>query len=318
LSATVPSEELLFREGSRKDLRAAFDLAQLALAQVQGRFAPVPDVRAPVTDLEALWEGRRKLTDFVAAQDGCFFLCERPEGLVGYARTVRFDGVDQLAELFVHPDHQGKGIGKGLLQRCWPEPPRPGEDRMVVATGAPADLTLYTGFGMMPVNGRLRLVEGTERYVERRLRERDAAEPAVHALEPDRALAEWRRMEPEVVGHERRPLQEFLARERACLASVDPDGEATAICWVSQHGLLGPGAARRPEDLVPVVLAGLDRVAKTHEPEELQVPVTGTSWWLLQRLRTLGFRVTWPGWLLCSVPLPELARYLPCDPGVFL
>jgi GNAT superfamily N-acetyltransferase len=316
--STVPSEDLPFREGGLKDLRAAFDLSQLALGQHRGRKGRVPDAAPPLTELDDLWARRRKLAEFIAAQDGCFFLCERRDEIVGYARTVRFDGMDQLAELFVHPDHQGKGIGAGLLERCWPEPLSPELARVVVATGAPADLTLYTGFGVMPANGRLRLVERTERYVERRLRERDATEPDVHALEADRALDQWRRMEPELVGHERRPLHEFLARERTCLASIGSDGEASALCWVSPEGQLGPGAARRTEDLVPVVLAALDRVAKTHEPEELQLPVMATSWWLLQRLRTLGFRVSWPGWVLCSIPLPELARYLPCDPGVFL
>jgi GNAT superfamily N-acetyltransferase len=318
LSATVPSEELLFREGNRRDLRSVFELQQLALSEVRGRTAPVPDSSPAATDLDALWERGRSFSEFIAAQEGCFFICERPEGIVGYARTVRFEGMEQLAELFVHPDHQGRGIGKGLLQRCWPEPPDSDHDRVVVATGAPADLTLYTGCGMMPVNGRLGLVGRTERYVERRLRERDATEPDVHALEPDRAVGEWRRMEPEVIGHERGPLHMYLARERTCLASIGKDGEVNALCWVSQDGRLGPGAAGRAEDLVPVVLAALDRVAKTHEPEELQMPAIGSSWWLLQRMRTLGFKISWPGWVLCSIPLPELARYLPCDPGLFL
>jgi GNAT superfamily N-acetyltransferase len=318
VSATVPSEELLFREGGPKDLRAAFDLSQLALREVHGRLGRAPDEEPPSGDLDELWARRRPLAEFMAAQDGSFFVCEGRQGLLGFARTVRFDGLEQLAELFVHPDHQGHGIGRGLLERCWPEPPTPDLTRVVVAMGAPADLTLYTGFGMMPADGRLRMVERTERYVERRLREGDATAPGVHALERGRALAEWGRMEPEVVGHRRRPLQEFFARDRTCLASVNPDGSSRALCWVSPEGVVGPGVAEKPEDLVPVVLAALDRVAKTHEPKELRLPLIATSWWLLQRLRTLGFRISRPGWVLCSVPLPELARYLPCDPGVFL
>jgi hypothetical protein len=99
---------------------------------------------------------------------------------------------------------------------------------------------------------------------------------------------------------------------------VNPDGSSSALCWVSPDGVVGPGVAETPEDLVPVVLAALDRVAKTYEPEVLRLPLMATSWWLLQRLRTLGFKVSRPGWVLCSVPLPELYRYLPCDPGVFL
>jgi GNAT superfamily N-acetyltransferase len=318
LSTTVPSEDLLFREGGPKDQRAAFDLSRLALVEVRGRLGPVPDEEPQSKDLDGLWARRRPLAEFMAAQDGSFFVCEGREGLLGFARTVRFDGMEQLAELFVHPDHQGRGIGRGLLERCWPESPTPDLSRVVVAMGAPADLTLYTGFGAMPANGRLRLVERTERYVERRLRERDATAPDVHALERGRALAEWERMEPEVLGHRRRPLQEFFARDRTCLACVNPDGSSSAVCWVSSDGVVGPGVAERPEDLVPVVLAALDRVAKAHEPKELQLPLIASSWWLLQRLRKLGFRISWPGWVMCSVPLPALERYLPVDPGVFL
>jgi GNAT superfamily N-acetyltransferase len=286
--------------------------------EVRGRLGPVPDEQPQSQDLDELWARRRPLAEFMAAQDGSFFVCEGREGLLGFARTVRFGGMEQLAELFVHPDHQGRGIGRGLLERCWPESPTPDLARVVVAMGAPADLTLYTGFGAMPANGRLRVVERTERYVERRLRVGAANEPGVHALERDRALAEWARLEPEVIGHRRPSLQEFFARDRTCLACVNPDGSSSALCWVSPEGVVGPGVAERAEDLVPVVLAALDRVAKTHEPKELQLPLMATSWWLLRRLRKLGFRISWPGWVMCSVPLPALERYLPVDPGVFL
>ena len=54
-----------------------------------------------------------------------------------------------------------------------------------------------------------------------------------------------------------------------------------------------------PEDLVPVVLAALDRVAKVQEPERLGVYCTTDAWWLLRRLRRLGFRVYWPSWVMC-------------------
>jgi hypothetical protein len=41
---------------------------------------------------------------------------------------------------------------------------------------------------------------------------------------------------------------------------------------------------------------------------------TTLSWWLLRRLRTLGFSVYWPSWVMCSVPLPGLDRYMPTRP----
>jgi hypothetical protein len=45
---------------------------------------------------------------------------------------------------------------------------------------------------------------------------------------------------------------------------------------------------------------------------------TTDSWWLLDRLRRLGFRVHWPGWVMSSVPLPGLDRYLATRPARLL
>lgn len=38
----------------------------------------------------------------------------------------------------------------------------------------------------------------------------------------------------------------------------------------------------------------------------------------LRRLRGLGFKLTWPSWVLCSVPLPGLDRYVPTRPPILL
>jgi hypothetical protein len=41
---------------------------------------------------------------------------------------------------------------------------------------------------------------------------------------------------------------------------------------------------------------------------------TTAAWWLMDRLRRLGFKVHWPAWIMSSVPLPGLDRYLPTRP----
>lgn len=100
---------------------------------------------------------------------------------------------------------------------------------------------------------------------------------------------------------------------------MDPGrGEATALCWVSSTGEIGPAVGEEPQGVVPVVLAALDRVAMSQEPETFGVFCTTDSWWLLDRLRRLGFRVHWPAWVMCSVPLPGLDRYLPTRPARLL
>jgi GNAT superfamily N-acetyltransferase len=275
-----------------------------------------PDRELTDADIRADWLRRRSLLEFTAAQPGGrFLIAEDGDEPIGFARVVRFDGMEQLTELMVLPEHQAQGLGRAMLDRCWPGDPTPELGRVIVATGAPSDLSLYVEFGVMPVAGHWHMRQRTEDYLARRSTETDATDPAVHVLKPDRAAAAWKRLEPGAVGHERPELHEFFGRDRTCLGYLDADtGEPAALCWVSSEGEIGPAVAGRAGDLVPVVVAALDRVAKAQEPEYLGLFVTTLSWWLLRRLRTLGFHVWWPSWVLCSVPLPGLDRYVPTRP----
>jgi len=312
---------LSFREGRAGDLRATFDLSEAALdASRKERGLLPPEDRRADNDQDARWEHERGLLEFIVAQaDGAFVICEEDDTLVGYTRVARFGAMDELTELWVAPSHLGVGVGKALLARCWPDSPTPELGRVVLGIGRPADLTLYTQFGVMPVSGHWHMRHRSEEYIERRSQEIDAGPPTVHALTPERAVAEWKRLEPGAIGHERPLLHEFFGRTRTCLATIDAErGEASALCWVSSDGDIGPAVGEAAQDLVPVVLAALDRVAKQQEPESVGVFCTTDSWWLLDRLRRLGFRVYWPGWLMSSVPLPGLDRYLATRPARLL
>jgi N-acetylglutamate synthase-like GNAT family acetyltransferase len=309
--------ELSFRPGRASDLPAVYELGELAWDESRrARGLIAPDEVRTEEELREDWRRERPLIEFMTAQEaGSFVVCEDGGEIVGYAVVVRFGSMDELAELWVAPSHAGRGVSRGLLERCWPESPTPDLGRLVVAVGTPADLTLFTEFGVMPVSGHWQMRHRVDQYLEQRALELDATDPGVHVLTPERALEEWKRLEPAAIGHDRRTLHDFFSRTRNCLATVDAEsGRATALCWVSGHGEIGPGVGEHPEDLVPVVLAALDRVAKMQEPEILAIFCTTDSWWLLDRLRRLGFKVHWPAWVMSSVPIPGLDRYLPTRP----
>jgi len=313
--------QLAFREGRAGDLRAVFELGEAAWdASRRERRLLAPDHQRDPDDLAAQWERERPLLEFVAAQEnGSFWICESGDELVGYSRAARFGVMDELTELWVAPEHAGVGVGRALLERIWPDSPTPELGRVVLTLGTPVDLTLYTEFGVMPVGGHWHLRHRVAQYLEQRAHEVDSAEPDVHVLTPDRAVEEWKRLEPSAIGHERPRLHEFFGRTRNCLACIDQSsGHAAGLCWVSSDGDIGPAVGETPEDLIPVVLAALDRVAKAQEPETFGVFCTTDAWWLLDRLRRLGFRVHWPAWVMCSVPLPGLDRYLPTRPARLL
>jgi GNAT superfamily N-acetyltransferase len=309
---------MTFREGSVADLSTTFALSEIAMHEIAVRQGVIPP-DPPLSDerIRSDWQRQRGLIEYMAAQpEGRYLLCEHADGLIGYARVVRFGGMEQLTELMVDPAHQRRGVGRALLEECWAGDPTPELGRIVVAAGAPTDLTLYSEFGTMPVAGHWHMRARTENYVPLRTAEVDMVEPGVHVLTPDRAVEEWCRLEPEAIGHDRPGLHEFFARERTCLAlpGEGDDGQPAALCWVSSDGEIGPAVAATAGDLVPVILAALDRVAKTQEPEHLSVFATSLSWWLLRRLRRLGFVVFWPSWVMCSIPLPGLDRYAPTRP----
>ena len=309
--------ELSFREGRAGDLQAVFELGEVAWdASRRARGLITGEQGRTEEELREDWVRERPLIEFLAAQEGgCFLVCEEGEELVGYVLMARFGSMDEMAELWVAPSHVGLGVSTGLLERCWPDSPTPELGRLVVAVGTPADLTIFTKFGVMPVSGHWHLRHRVDRYLEERALELDTAEPDVHALTPERAVEEWKRLEPMAIGHERPALHEFFGRTRNCLATVNAQsGRATGLCWVSNLGEIGPAVGENPQDLIPVVLAALDRVAKMQEPESFGVFCTTDSWWLINRLRGYGFKVYWPAWIMSSVPLPGLDRYLGTRP----
>jgi N-acetylglutamate synthase-like GNAT family acetyltransferase len=308
--------DLTFREGRASDLEAVYQLGERAWDQSRADRGLIDRDEAQTDEqLRERWGHERPLLEFMTAIDGSSFLvCENEGEIVGYAMVTRFPKMDEMAELWVAPSHAGRGVSRGLLERCWPNSPSPELGRLLIAVGRPADLTLFTEFGVMPVTGHWHMRHRVDRYLENRAQEVDSTEPGVHVLTPDRAVEEWNRLEPAAIGHERTTLHEFFGRTRNCLATVDDSGQATALCWVSGQGEIGPGVGANPEDVVPVVLAALDRVAKMQEPESFGVHCPTAAWWLMDRLRRLGFRVHWPAWVMSSVPLPGLDRYLATRP----
>lgn len=309
--------ELSFRQGRAPDLEAVHLLGETAWDQSRHSRGLLPEERIRTEEqLRDEWRRDRPLLEFMVAQQGGAFLVAEDEGqIVGYVIVTGFPGMDEMAELWVASSHAGRGVSRGLLERSWPNSPTRELGRVVVAVGQPSDLTLFTEFGVMPVSGHWHMRHRVDQYLEQRAQEVDATEPGVHVLTPERAVEEWKRLEPLAIGHERAALHEFFGRTRNCLATVDAEsGRATALCWVSGQGEIGPGVGANPEDLVPVVLAALDRVAKMQEPETFGVHCTTAAWWLMDRLRRLGFKVHWPAWIMSSVPLPGLDRYLATRP----
>ncbi len=312
----MPSSEISYREGSAADVEPCFALSVRAdFAIAVDSVGDGPSNEISDEQIAALWKQRRGLIEFMAAQtEASFWVAEAEGAPVGYARAIRFGEMEEMTDIVVARSERDHGIGRELLSHCWPHDPSPSLGRVLVSAAAPHDLTLYSDFGVMPVNGHWHMRQWSEDYTKRRSLETDAPDARVHVLKPEVAVREWKRLEPAAIGHERPLLHEFFGRDRTCLARFHEEGHVLGLCWASADGEIGPAVGAEPEDLVPVVLAALDRVANAHDPLWLSVFCTTTSWWLLQRLRGLGFHIVWPSWIMSSIPLPGLDRYCPTRP----
>ena len=220
--------------------------------------------------------------------------------------------------LTVAPEHQGHGIGRGPARdRLAGATRRRDRGRVVVAPGTPADLTLYTRFGVMPVAGHWHMRQRAEDYLERRAqrdRRRDRAGGARAHARPRGAGVEA----PRAGGDRPRARRAArVLRPRPHLPRDDRRraGQATALCWVSprrrhrpgrRERARGPRAGRagraRPRGQVR---RSPSTSASSARPTRVVAPATPAA---------LGFRVYWPSWVMCSVPLPGLDRYMPTRP----
>jgi ribosomal protein S18 acetylase RimI-like enzyme len=56
------------------------------------------------------------LREAISHERGWFFVALQGETVVGFAQYLRrFDGQGELVRIYVHPDHQRRGIGRGFL-----------------------------------------------------------------------------------------------------------------------------------------------------------------------------------------------------------
>ena len=69
--------------------------------------------------LEALWEKRRSMFDYLAESAAQFWVAENAGEIVAYARAIEHDGMQELTEFFVSPQQQSSGVGRELLGRVF-------------------------------------------------------------------------------------------------------------------------------------------------------------------------------------------------------
>jgi GNAT superfamily N-acetyltransferase len=308
-----------YRQAAPVDLPACGAIWRVALNDYMGRLN-LPEVP---NDLAAILRIHRHLqaTDpagFLVAEEAT---AEGDVRIVAFASAVQRGAVWFLSMLFVLPEAQAAGIGKGLLALLMPAD---GTATLVTCTDAaqPISNGLYASLGMVPRMPLLRLVGLAERPTE--LPSLPEGVRAIGFDEVDRggdriggaALDdEIAALDRDAVGFDH-PVDHAMVRTegRMGFLFLGPDGGPVGYGYASEAGRVGPIAVRDSALLGPVI-GHLVTTVRPRGAFGLWLP--GAAEGTVGPLLRAGFRLEGFPCLLCwDRPFADFARYVPISPSL--
>ncbi|MFN8453774.1 MAG: GNAT family N-acetyltransferase [Anaerolineae bacterium] len=188
--------DITFRPGTLADSYTVYTIFRQSILDLGQRLGVMAITGGDNPDVLAqLWEDRRPLFEHLAGTAEHFWLAEKDGQPIGYARTIVRDGVRELTEFFVLPQHQLAGIGRKLLGRVFPADDI--KRRVIIATPDTRSLARYLKVGVYPRFPTFYLSRSAEKVaVASDLR------PEPIALSPEN-LARLRAIDLTVLGHQR-------------------------------------------------------------------------------------------------------------------
>ena len=248
----------------------------------------------------------------LGADPSGLWVAEEAGRMIGFTFSWTQETFWFLAQLFIRPGSQSKGVGQALLDRTRPQATRIGATNRTLITFAynRHATGLYIRNQMFPRQPlylleapaeRARAGLDTGRYVARPR----AADDAAWLDGIDRA----------VLGFSRSDHHRFLA-ESAPQTAMRIDDGATAVgyCYVNANGQIGPLAIAPGADpghaLAAALHQGLAAGAST-----ISMIVPGAATELMRVATDRGFRIAEPLVLLSEHPFGDWTRYMPANPG---
>jgi GNAT superfamily N-acetyltransferase len=304
-STRPAADELEYRPARREDLAACTRLWDVAIGDYVRRMNQ-PWFPGELEPLERL------LAHLLATDPHGFRVAVRrgdDAEPVAFVSAHRRGSLWFLAMLFVHPDVQGHGVGRALLEQVLPPTADRGGLALATATdsGQPISNALYAEYGIVPRVPVWRLIGRVDRP--------DALEPlppgvAVEVLRGvTDAPAEVNAIDREVVGYERPDDHAFLLAEGRILVLYRRAGRVVGYGYSSQVGRVGPLAALDAALLAPI---GAHLLSIVQPAGAYAAWVPGNAGPLTTMLLRAGLRFEPFPMLFCwSAPLADFERYVP-------
>ncbi len=255
--------------------------------------------------LESTWQRRKDLFDFLAETASQFWIAERDGEILGYARAIEHDGLQELTEFFVAPDQQSAGIGSGLLSRAFAK--SGARIRTIIAT---LDERALFNYMRMGVYGRTLL-----KYFSRQAEKvRIDTDLAFERMDLDLHLDAIHRVDREILSYTREGLHRWLANQREGFVYLR-NGEVVGYGYLG--GNHGPIALLNDDDFPAVLAHAESRMAEQGGEFGISVPLINRKaldYLVGRKYKIDAFSVL----LMSNVPFGNFENYLTFAPEFFL
>jgi GNAT superfamily N-acetyltransferase len=246
------------------------------------------------------------------APDG-LWVAEEEDHLLGFAFAWTCGDLWFLAELFVSPGHQGRGIGNELMKRTSDHARTAGTTNKALITFAFNTVSqgLYIKQGLLP-RQPLYFVKAAREPLSGRLR--GATLRWVALEETPLHMRELARIDRQTLGVSREKHHRYLINAEAMRGVLlCAETNCVGYAYLSADGHIGPLAVTQTEAVGDAFRTAL-RLAVDNGGQQITAFLPGASEALSIAIEH-GMRITFPMVLLSARDFGDWACYLPRNPG---
>ena len=300
---------LEFRPARAADLAQVSSVFASAIDDLNRKhgFFERPTSTSPPNPLYSFW---------LKKDPSSFWVAEEGDRVVGYTFSFLRGSLWFLADLFISPTFQGKGVGRSLIQKTlssW-KGHRIGNRALITPAFNRSSVSLYMRFGMYPrqpvyfaAASREDVAQGLKRTRSQELQVEEVAEPDSSKLSNIHRLA---------MGFPAGWHNEYFSRvQKARCILFRKNGRLEGYGFLGRDGRVGPLVVKSEQSFKDALEGTLD-IAASGSSKEVTMFFAGTNRDAVQASIRHGFRITYPLLFLSARPMGDWGNYLFYSPGL--
>jgi ribosomal protein S18 acetylase RimI-like enzyme len=293
------------RPARAQDLERADELVVASINDLTERhgFGPMAVSHPPIFQLFSLKDDAAGL-----------WVAEEADEILGFAWSWVCGDLWFLAQLFVSPGHQGRGIGNELIKRTLDHAQRSGAEKkaLITFTFNTVSQGLYIRHGLFPRFPIYNFSVARELLMGRLQRAQLRHVPLEETASHLHSLAQ---IDARALGVSREKHHRYLINNRATRGVLLYAGDDCAgYVYVGADGNIGPLAVVQPDTLGAAFTTALNLAVESGS-SQVSAFLPGTSDTALTSAVEHGMRITFPMLLMSTRGFGDWTQYLPRNPG---